>query len=154
MGSQHDMKLLKNHLSLVYPSSFFLCSRWNEDRTNGDIEEMGVNLAKELQSFISEIFTQGNKLGKISFIGYSLGGVIIRAAMPHLSEYKDKMHTFISLSSPHLGYMYNSSKIVNAGLWILKQYNKSICLNQLHLSDSGNLKCCYLSELAKSVNFK
>jgi hypothetical protein len=32
-----------------------------------------------------------------------MGGIIIRAALPHLSEFKERMHTFITLSSPHLG---------------------------------------------------
>ena len=32
-----------------------------------------------------------------------MGGVIIRSALPYLSSFKDKMHTFITLSSPHLG---------------------------------------------------
>lgn len=29
------------------------------------------------------------------------------------------MYTFFSLSSPHLGYMYNSSKVIDAGIWVL-----------------------------------
>ena len=45
-------------------------------------------------------------------MGHSLGGVIIRAALPHLQEYSDKFHTFISFSSPHLGFMYHSSKMI------------------------------------------
>jgi hypothetical protein len=39
----------------------------------------------------------------------------MRAALPHLSEYSEKMHTFFTLASPHLGCMYNNSKIVDAG---------------------------------------
>ncbi len=32
-----------------------------------------------------------------------MGGVIIRAALPYLEEYKDKMFTLMTLSTPHLG---------------------------------------------------
>ena len=53
----------------------------------------------------------------MSFIGYSLGGLIIRACLPHLEQYADKMYTYFSLSSPHLGYLSNASKIVEAGLY-------------------------------------
>jgi hypothetical protein len=49
-----------------------------------------------------------------------LGGIIIRASLEHLKEFSDKMYTYISLSSPHLGFLYNSSKIIDAGMWILK----------------------------------
>jgi hypothetical protein len=57
-----------------------------------------------------------------------LGGLIIRAALPHLEEYKDKFYTYISLSSPHLGYMYNSNTLFNAGMWFLKKWRKSVSL--------------------------
>ncbi len=52
---------------------------------------------------------------RISFIGHSLGGIIIRAAFDYLKEYKSCMHTFITLSSPHLGVNYNDSHLVDAG---------------------------------------
>lgn len=51
----------------------------------------------------------------MTFIGHSLGGIIVRAALPYLSEFSNQMHSFMTLSSPHLGYMYNSSKIIDAG---------------------------------------
>ena len=62
---------------------------------------MGKNLAQEVKSFLQN----RNYLAesRISFLGFSMGGIIIRAALPHLSEFKDRMHTFITLSSPHLG---------------------------------------------------
>ena len=90
----------------------------------------------------------------MSFIGYSLGGVIIRACLPHLEQYKDKMFSYFSLSSPHLGYMYNSSKIIEAGIWILKKWKKSQCLTQLSLADASNPEDTFLYKLSQSpVNF-
>ena len=55
-------------------------------------------------------------LNRISFIGHSLGGLIIRAALPHLSEYQNNMYSFLTLSSPHLGYLYNTSSIIDTGI--------------------------------------
>jgi hypothetical protein len=49
-----------------------------------------------------------------------LGGLIIRAALPHLAEYSTKFFTYMSLSSPHLGDTYNSNKLFDAGMWVLK----------------------------------
>ena len=68
-------------------------------------------------------------LGRISFIGHSLGGVIIRSALPFLEIYKNQMYTFFSLASPHLGYMYNSSKVIDAGknsIFTYKRYLGSL----------------------------
>jgi hypothetical protein len=38
------------------------------------------------------------------------------------------MFTYISLSSPQLGYMYNPSRVVDAGMWVMQQWKKSKCL--------------------------
>jgi len=42
----------------------------------------------------------------MSFLTHSLGGLIVRAALPYLEEHADKMYNFITLSTPHLGYMF------------------------------------------------
>jgi hypothetical protein len=65
-----------------------------------------------------------------------LGGLIIRAALPHLEKYKEKFHGFLTLCSPHLGYMYKSSKIFTTGLWVLRSWKKSVVLNQLSMTDA------------------
>jgi hypothetical protein len=62
---------------------------------------MGKNLAQEVKSFLQNRTYLAES--RISFLGFSMGGIIIRAALPHLTEFKDRMHTFITLSSPHLG---------------------------------------------------
>jgi len=148
-GTNFDMRLLKDNLSLLHPNALFLCSSANEDCTDGDINEMGRNLANEIKGFIQEWCTGGESPKKISFVGHSLGGVIIRTALPHLKQFESKMHSFMSLSSPHLGYMYNASKLIDAGIWILKRWKKSRCLQQLSMSDAENLEETFLFRLAQ-----
>ena len=96
---------------------------------------MGERLATEVREFIKDNFPL-NTLARISFIGHSLGGVIIRAALPRLLDFRQKFHCFMSFSSPHLGYGTNTSSVVEAGMWMLKKMNNSICLTQLSMSDS------------------
>lgn len=55
------------------------------------------------------------KFVRVSFIGHSLGGLIIRAALPYLKEYQDCFFTYMSLSTPHLGLVYGNSSLVDAG---------------------------------------
>ena len=52
-----------------------------------------------------------------SFIGHSLGNLIIRSVLtrPRFKYYLNRLHTFLSLSGPHLGTLYNSSALVNTG---------------------------------------
>ncbi len=147
------MRSFKNIISCSLPDALFLCSSANEEGlTEGSIFEMGKRLAEEVIQYIRES-CPGPNLGRLTFIGHSLGGLIIRAALPHLVMYKDKMHGYLSLCSPHLGYMYKSSKLFNAGMWILKKWKKSTALSQLSMSDNRDLEKTALFELSKKEGF-
>ena len=54
-------------------------------------------------------------------MGHSLGNIIIRSALtsPQLMHLLPKMYTFLSLSGPHLGALYNNSGLVNMGTVLL-----------------------------------
>jgi len=146
-GNSLDMRLLKNHLSLLHPEALFLCSNKNEGKTEDDIVEMGARLAHEVIDFAQE-WCPGTTLGKLSFIGHSLGGLIIRAALPYLKSFQEKMDTYISFSSPHLGYMYATNTIVNAGIWVLKSLKKSKCLEELTMTDAKDYRNSFLFSLS------
>ena len=148
-GTSFDMRMFKNIISIAQPDAQFLCSAANEDDTEGNIFDMGYKLAQEVHQYVRES-CPGNNLGRLSFVGHSLGGLIIRAALPYLEKFKDKTHGLLTLCSPHLGYMYKSGKLFNAGMWILKKWRKSTCLTQLSMSDSKELEKTALYELSKS----
>lgn len=114
-GNSFDVRSIRNQIALYRPDCVLMCAHMNEGETEGDINEMGERLAREVLGYIEE-WCPGQSLQKVSFIGHSLGGVIIRRALPYLISIAEKMHFFLTLSSPHLGYMYNSSKLVDAGL--------------------------------------
>ena len=141
------MKLLKNQISMVHPEGIFLLSKKNEGKTEGNIEAMGKNLADEVKEFIDQ-YCPGTSLGRISFICHSMGGLITRAALPHLEKYKESMYTYVSLSSPHLGYMYNNSTLVGAGMWFLKKWKGAMSLQQLSMTDKRNQHDCFLYQLS------
>lgn len=86
---------------------------------------MGAKLALEVDEYIKENCLE-NAFFHLSFIGYSLGGIIIRAALPILGKYKKNLKTYMTLSTPHLGLI--KSGIVSAGLWIFKKWNGSKAL--------------------------
>lgn len=54
---------------------------------------------------------------RISFVGHSLGNIIIRSALtrPEMKFLLPRLHTFLSLSGPHLGTLYNRSGLINMG---------------------------------------
>lgn len=89
-------------------------------------------------------------LYRLSFIGHSMGGLIIRAALPYLEQYAPKMHLFMTLSTPHLGYMSTSSKLIDAGMWFLSKWKKSKSMEELSLADAAEIENTYLFKLSKA----
>ena len=147
-GNSNDMRILKNEIGLINPSIVFLPSSANQDDTGADVISMGKKLAAEVKSYIKE-WNNGLIFKKISFIGHSIGGVIIRAALPDLEEFKDKFWLYLSLSSPHLGYVFSDSTLIKTGMWVLKRWKGSKSLEQFMQNDHKDLNesCLYkLSE--------
>jgi len=146
-GSSHDIAYIKNVMFLRLSSSQTLCSGSNHGKTEGCIEEMGEALAKEIITYIGEWFPN-NTLEQILFFGHSLGGLIIRSCLPKLAGYKDKMHLLFTLSTPHLGYWHQSSKLIGAGMWFLKKWKTSKSLEQLEMSDNKHAESTFIYKLS------
>merc|ERR1711977_235005 len=148
-GNSFDMRLMKNNIALLFPDAIFLCSNSNEDNTEGDMTEMGIRLAQEVVNYICD-WCPGSALGRLSFVAHSIGGVIVRAALPLLQEYASKMYTFLTFSSPHLGYSKTSMSLFNTGFWLLKKWRKSTCLEQLSLTDNSDVRETFMFKLSKT----
>ena len=73
-----------------------------------------------------------NTYKRISFVGYSLGGILAREAVKHLSRYKHLMHLFVSFASPHAGICEASNRLVRTGIWFLTNFEKNKNLKQLN----------------------
>jgi len=118
------MRGFRNCVALRMPRALCLCSAANEASTEGSIDRMGLNLAAEIRKFVCDwCYSRDGKtlhLKKLTVIGHSLGGLILRAALPRLEYLRSYFHGFVSLGSPHLGYGYKADSLVSAGMWVLK----------------------------------
>lgn len=148
-GASTDMRLIRNTIYALWPEVNVLCSYYNEGKTGGDIEKMGKRLAQEVNKYISDHFYH-DSLEKLSFIGYSLGGLIARTSLLYLPDYLSNLHFLVTLSTPHLGCYSNTSKLVNAGMWIMKKFKRSKSLSQLVLKDSKDAKFSFIYKLGSS----
>ncbi|XP_033645053.1 protein FAM135A-like [Asterias rubens] len=150
-GNRADLRLLRTYLELGLPGERFdfLMSESNQGDTFADFETMTDRLVKEIIMYI-EVFRIRPK--KLSFIGHSLGTIIIRSALtrPQLEPYIGRMYTFLSLSGPHLGQLYNSSTIVNTGMWLMQKWKKSSSLLQLAFKDHSDMRQTFLYKLSIS----
>ncbi|KAL5176159.1 Protein FAM135B [Glycine soja] len=163
-GHHLDLRLIRNQWLLIDPKIQVLMSETNEDKTSGDFREMGSRLAQEVISFLKKKMDKASRVGnlkdmKLSFVGHSIGNLIIRAALAEsiMEPYLRYLYTYVSISGPHLGYMYSSNSIFNSGLWLLKKIKGTQCIHQLTFTDDHDLENTFIYNLSKKktlANFK
>ncbi|XP_059886382.1 protein FAM135A isoform X3 [Delphinus delphis] len=151
-GNSADLRLVKTYIELGLPGERidFLMSERNQNDTFADFDSMTDRLLDEIIQYI-QIYSL--TVSKISFIGHSLGNLIIRSVLtrPRFKYYLDKLHTFLSLSGPHLGTLYNSSALVNTGLWFMQKWKKSGSLLQLTCRDHSDPRQTFLYKLSNKA---
>ncbi|XP_023183797.1 protein FAM135A isoform X2 [Xiphophorus maculatus] len=149
-GNSADLRLVKTYLELGLPGARidFLMSERNQNDTFADFESMTDRLLDEIVQYIQ---LYNLTVSKISFVGHSLGNLIVRSVLtrPRFKCYLSKLHTFLSLSGPHLGTLYNSSALVNTGLWFMQKWKKSGSLLQLTCRDHSDPRQTFLYKLSK-----
>ncbi|KAJ0237629.1 putative serine esterase family protein [Hirschfeldia incana] len=155
-GHHLDLRLIRNQWLMIDPKTECLMSEANEQKTHGDFREMGQRLAHEVVSFVKRKMDKHAKYGrlknvKLSFVGHSIGNVIIRAALADrlMEPYRKYLHTYLSLSGPHLGYLYSSNSLFNSGLWLLKKLKSTQVIHQLTLTDDPDLQNTFFYKLCK-----
>ncbi|XP_054578564.1 protein FAM135A isoform X4 [Eptesicus fuscus] len=153
-GNSADLRLVKTYIELGLGLSGgridFLMSERNQNDTFADFDSMTDRLLDEIIQYI-QIYSL--TVSKISFIGHSLGNLIIRSVLtrPRFKYYLHKLHTFLSLSGPHLGTLYNSSALVNTGLWFMQKWKKSGSLLQLTCRDHSDPRQTFLYKLSNKA---
>ncbi|KAL3819332.1 hypothetical protein ACJIZ3_005237 [Penstemon smallii] len=155
-GHHLDLRLVRNQWLLMDPKVEFLMSEANEEKTSGDFREMGHRLAQEVVSFVKKKMDKVSKSGvlrtiKLSFVGHSIGNIILRTALTDglMEPYLRYLHTYLSVSGPHLGYLYSSNSLFNGGLWLLKKLKGTQCIHQLTFTDDPDLQHTFLYKLCK-----
>ena len=63
-------------------------------------------------------------------IGHSMGGLILRVVANKIKEeYKHMLYGYVSLGTPHLGYLQGLKFHIKAGLSLFSSMNNNPCLN-------------------------
>lgn len=154
-GNSGDLRLVRTYLELALPGARmdFLMSEHNQENTFDDIEILTKQLIKEINDHIE---TYGIDPQRISFIAHSLGNLIVRSTVAHedFKPFANKLHTYLSLSGPHLGTLYNSSGLINMGMWLMQKWKKSGSLLQLSLKDQSDVYKTFLYKLSTKPTFE
>jgi hypothetical protein len=151
-GSSGDLRLIRNWLSVILgpkSAAVFLLSRANEGpASESSLDLLGERLAREVTDFVLRL-QRRRPVAALSFVGHSLGGVVVRQALRHelMRPLAGRLHTLMTFSSPHLGYRYGDA-VVCAGMRAMNAWKRSPALEQLRLCDEPALEDTFLFRLA------
>lgn len=137
------------------PGCKALLSASNEGGTLDSFDAMGARLAKELVDYLAPMLARsqvlldtasGRAVGpqggmslqhllSLSFVAHSQGGIVVRAALaqPVLSSLLPCCQNFVSLGSPHLGWLHGESRLVTAAMQLLRLSPACAALRELTL---------------------
>lgn len=153
-GNQFDLRLYRIYLSLALPQLRleFLMAQSNQGDTFCDFNLMTDRLLEEVIGYIVDMPTPPSK---ISFIGHSLGNIVIRSLVtrPEFSSYLPRLHLFFSICAPHLGTRLQNG-IVSMGMWAVRKWYHSTSLLQLSLKDAPNPRDSFLYHLSEAPSME
>ena len=110
----------------------------DNDSDNTNNNSHNPNNTNNTNNSNNNMNTHGNT-PRVSFIGHSAGGLIIRRCLEEISmkPLLHKLHVYMSLATPHMGTLFAESQLVATGMWAMLKYGKSQLLKELLLED-GN----------------
>ena len=85
-----------------------------------------------------------------------MGGLVLRIAS-NLIRHKDLLYAYLSLGTPHLGYLQGLKLHIRAGLSLFSSVYSNPCLNELSGKDSAGLHNSSIYKISLSgalTNFK
>ena len=155
-GNSYDMRLLANYITVELSDDVYvLCAKSNERANEDSIANMASRLATEIHAFIIDkapsLLLSAD--GKISFFGHSMGGLVVRKCLEDskLKPLIPKLHTYVSLATPHVGTLYAESQLISTGMWALFQYKKCAGLKEIMMEDcGGNIRDSAMFKLSKN----
>lgn len=105
------------------------------------LQVMGQRLALELAEFLAPLSspTSPRTLTRLSFVGHSIGNLILRSALlhPDLAPFLPLLYLYISVSGPHLGTLYTSNAVLGTGISLLKAVGRGGCRGPGFRVESG-----------------
>ncbi|KAL0212845.1 hypothetical protein RCL1_006471 [Eukaryota sp. TZLM3-RCL] len=137
-GKSSDFFYWRSLISLFFPQLELI--------NLSSITDFSQTLPTLIQILLSEIShhlsnIHNNNL-KISFLSHSLGGVIIRGLISHpeFRQFRNNLHLYLSLATPHLGIGSNST-LVKSGFLLIKTIGRQRSLSDISIK-SRNFNCC------------
>ena len=139
-GSTHDTRLLRSYLKVHQPQcAVYAIESHQHKATEGCLIAAAAKVAEEARGLLTHRLAEDglSPLAWLSFVTFSLGGLVARLALRHpaLAPFKPLLHAFVSVASPHLGLLYSPNQLVSAGVFLYTRLRGSAALTQLAFGD-------------------
>eukprot|EP00931_Biecheleriopsis_adriatica_P054936 TRINITY_DN32383_c0_g1_i1.p1 TRINITY_DN32383_c0_g1~~TRINITY_DN32383_c0_g1_i1.p1 ORF type:complete len:440 (+),score=89.85 TRINITY_DN32383_c0_g1_i1:36-1322(+) len=127
------------------------------------LEKLASLLSEEVEEFLQEVLSGKSsndsvpipQKANIHFIGHSLGGLIIRAAMQEITKAVERcgdgkvvMGHLVTLDTPHLGVRHGSAATAWKSLCRFCSLHRQVNLMDGRLGQSGETELSFLEKLA------
>ena len=136
-----------NEITKYDPTAYVVALKNITNSSSSSLVDLGEEASKEITKHITEIESD-YEIEKITLIGYSMGGLVIRSALPYLSSYAKYFENFISIATPNLGYLNINNSLLTSGIWLVDMFAGSKILSEISLKDSKKINNCYLYKLS------
>jgi pimeloyl-ACP methyl ester carboxylesterase len=87
---------------------------------------------------------------RIVMVGHSMGGLILRYVAAQI-VHPENLYCFISMGSPHLGYLQGIKFFIKAGISFLSSVSSNLCLSELSSKDKTDLHECLIYRLSQNA---
>ena len=164
LGNKYDLYTVRDYFERYVNNSeknrgkmkyVYLLSKINQDNTYLDIESESQKLYEEIEEFMIK---KNIKFTYISFVCHSMGGLIARSliAKTEFIKYWSVLHSFISLSVPHVGMRLKNPffSLCFKSFLKISSRKKKTSLDQLAVQDESDIKNCYIYRLSEKKNLE
>lgn len=151
-GNQYDFLQYTNIWKEYFSDCILHPCVSNNKLTTDSIEQQAERLVDEVKTFL---INSPRRVGRVSFLCHSMGNIVLRCALQdsYFSEdlflQRRLLHTFVSLSGPHLGVQFSDSFLVDSATRLVAFFGSVTSLRQLLLQDASNLRETLLYRLSQ-----
>lgn len=129
-GKDADMQFFVDALSSDSSYAYASCANSGFTTAYEPLQVQGKNLCLETIGLLH----RHPGISRISFIGYSMGGRVIRAALPCINRLPVDKHAWISMGSPHEGA---PNRRGSANAWIAWMGGASVLYEELTVAPAS-----------------
>ena len=126
-GCPDDLCMLANGFKRKYKKTKYHTLKSYCNRMDLSIAAMSELAVKEIDKYLESI-TLKDKKYRVVMIGHSMGGLVLRLAANQIKQ-KELLYGYISLGTPHLGYLQGLKLHIRAGLSFFSNIYSNPCLD-------------------------